>query len=142
MSLDPQPIPRRGDTAQLRVDLQRARSAVIEAELATDVGERFLSAHLAALRVAAIVLSCTTLRLRREQRMGRVGSRPVNVWQVLSRAAPEYGEWAAYFAATQHKRDAVRAGARGVVSTREADDLVRDAQGFLALVEDRWGTDG
>lgn len=142
MSLDPQPIPRRGDTAQLRIDLQRARSAVVEAELSTDVGERFLAAHLAALRVAAIVLSCTTLRLRQEQRPHRVGSRPVNVWQVLSRTAPEYGEWAAYFAATQHKRDAVRAGVRGVVSTREADDLVRDAQTFLALVEDRWGTHG
>lgn len=122
--------------SQRRIDLQRARSAVVEAELALDVGDRFLAAHLAALRVAAIVLSCTARHSR------PVGSRPVNVWQVLSSVAPEYGEWAAYFAATQHKRDAVRAGVRGAVTAREADDLVRDAQLFLALVEDRWGRHG
>ena len=49
--------------------------------------------------------------------------------------APEFGEWAAFFAATKGKRDAVHAGATAIVSAREADDLVRDAQAFLALVE-------
>ena len=33
------------------------------------------------------------------------------------------------------KRDAVHAGATAIVSAREADDLLRDAQAFLALVE-------
>lgn len=44
-------------------------------------------------------------------------------------------EWAAFFAATEAKRDAVRAGAVSIVSVREADDLVSDDQAFLALVE-------
>ena len=33
------------------------------------------------------------------------------------------------------RRDALRAGATGLVSAREADDLLRDTEGFLALVE-------
>ena len=40
-----------------------------------------------------------------------------------------------FFAATEAKRDAVRAGATSIVSAREADDLVRDARAFLSLVE-------
>jgi hypothetical protein len=54
---------------------------------------------------------------------------------VLAEVAPEFGEWAAFFAATQGKREAVRAGATAIITAREADDLVRDAQTFLGLVE-------
>jgi hypothetical protein len=49
--------------------------------------------------------------------------------------APELAEWAFFFAATEAKRDAVRAGVTGLVTLREADDLVRDTGCFLALVE-------
>ena len=54
---------------------------------------------------------------------------------MLADVAPELAEWAAFFAATESKRDAIRAGATSVVSAREADDLVRDAKAFLRLVE-------
>ena len=54
---------------------------------------------------------------------------------MLADVAPEFGEWAAFFAATKGKRDAIHAGATAIVSAREADDLLRDAQAFLALVE-------
>ncbi len=54
---------------------------------------------------------------------------------MLADVAPEFAEWAAFFAATQAKREAVRAGATTIVSAREADDLLRDAQCFLAMVE-------
>jgi len=54
---------------------------------------------------------------------------------MLADVAPEFAEWAAFFAATEAKREAVRAGATTIVSAREADDLVRDAQSFLGLVE-------
>jgi hypothetical protein len=111
-------------------DLQRARAAVVEAELSTRPSERFLAAHTAALRVAAIVLA-----MRAHPALGRHRARPRNAWQVLAEVAPEFGEWAAFFAATEGKRDAVRAGATSIVSVREADDLVRDAQLFLAVVE-------
>ena len=48
--------------------------------------------------------------------------------------APELGEWAQFFAAGAAKRAAAEAGLRGVVSEREADDLVRDSEAFLARV--------
>ena len=112
----------------LQLDLQRARAALVEAELSGRPSDRYLAAHLAALRVAAIVLA---LRAR----PGRGSSRPRNAWLVLAEVAPEFGEWAAFFAATEGKREAVRAGATAIISTREADDLVRDAQTFLTLVE-------
>ncbi|MBA3528183.1 MAG: hypothetical protein H0T91_02500 [Propionibacteriaceae bacterium] len=112
----------------IQLDLHRARSALIEAELSPQPSDRFLAAHLAALRVAALVLA-----LRARPRRG--SSRPRNAWLVLAEVAPEFSEWAAFFAATEGKREAVRAGARTIVNAREADDLVRDAQTFLSLVE-------
>jgi hypothetical protein len=101
---------------------------LVEAELSCRPSERFLAAHLAALRVAAIVLA-----IRARPRRG--SSRPRNAWLVLAEVAPELGEWAAFFAATEGKREAVRAGATTIITAREADDLVRDAQTFLGLVE-------
>lgn len=112
----------------LQLDLHRARTTLIEAELSTPASDRFLAAHLAALRVAALVLSVRA-------RPGRTASRPRNAWLVVAEVAPELAEWAALFAATEGKRAAVRAGATAIVSAREADDLLRDAQAFLALVE-------
>ena len=114
--------------ASLQLDLHRARTALIEAELAGHPSERYLAAHLAALRVAAVVLA-------RRARPGRSSSRPRNAWLVLAEVAPELAEWAAFFAATEGKREAVRAGATAIINAREADDLVRDAQNFLGLVE-------
>lgn len=109
-------------------DLQRARAAVVEAELSVRPEERYLGAQLAALRTAAVVLA---LRARPDRASRRHG--PRNAWRLLADVAPEFGEWAAFFAATEGRRDAVRAGAW--VGAREADDLVRDAQAFLGLVE-------
>jgi len=54
---------------------------------------------------------------------------------MLAEVAPELAEWAAFFATTEAKRDAIRAGATAIVSAREADDLVRDVEAFLRLVE-------
>ena len=111
-------------------DLLRARSALAEAELAERPSDRYLAAHLTALRVVAIVLTH-----RARSGMARPSGRPRNAWRILAEVAPELAEWAAFFAATQAKRDAVRAGATSIVSAREADDLVRDVEAFLRLVE-------
>lgn len=111
-------------------DLRRARSSLAEAELARRPSDRYLAAHLAALRVVAIVLSH-----RAASTVGRSTGRPQNAWRMLAEVAPELAEWAAFFAATQGKRDAIRAGATSIVSAREADDLVIDAGAFLRLVE-------
>ena len=111
-------------------DLQRARSSLAEAELARRPSDRYLAAHLAALRVVAIVLSH-----RAPPGTGRTQGRRRNAWQMLAEVAPELAEWAAFFAATEPRRDAIQGGATSIVSAREADDLVRDARAFMRLVE-------
>lgn len=111
--------------------LAAARAALIEAELADRPADRFLAAYLAALRVAAVVLAARTHASR-----GAAGL--TDVWQLLARVAPEYAEWAGFFAALALKRHTVAAGAVTLVSAREADDLVRDASLFCAAVARRF----
>ena len=122
--------PQSPSPASLRADLQRAHAAIAEAELATNPNERFLAAHLAALRVAAIIL-----RVRAGAAPTRQPGRPRNAWRLVAEVAPEFARWAAYFAATEAKRDAVRSGEATTISPQEADDLVRDARAFLLVVE-------
>ena len=47
--------------------------------------------------------------------------------------------WAIFFAAGAAKRAAAEAGSTRAVTEREADDLVRDADRFLAVVEQALG---
>lgn len=108
-----------------------ARRGVAEAELARTPTERYAAAHLAALRAAAAVLAA---RARPATSAGR-RSRPLSVWTLLAGVAPEMGEWAEFFAAGARKRALAEAGLPGSVTTREADDLLRDATTFLAVVE-------
>lgn len=110
-------------------ELTAAAAALAEAELAEQPAQRFLLAHLAALRVAAVVLACRA--------SGRGSTRPRDVWQVLAEVAPEYAEWAGFFASSALKRRAVQAGEGALVSAREADDLVRDAGIFRDRVARR-----
>jgi len=112
-------------------ELAGAASALAEAELTDRPAEKFLLAHLAALRVAAVVLSCRASAGRGPS------TRPRDVWQVLAEVAPEYAEWAGFFASSALKRQAVQAGAVAVVSAREADDLVRDVSIFHDQVAGR-----
>ncbi len=91
--------------------------------------ERYALAHLAALRAAAAVLACRARPASPAKR-----SRPTSAWVLLTQVAPELGEWAAFFAAGAPKRAAAEAGLPAVTA-READDLLRDAEAFLAAVE-------
>ena len=106
--------------------LGAARDELRAAQSATEPGERFRCAHLGALRAAAAVLA---LRAR-----PRRTARPTDAWTLLASVAPEYAEWAAFFGAQSATRTAIEAGVRGRVSQRDADDLVRQADLFLALV--------
>src|SRR6478672_11392154 len=96
--------------------LDRARASLLEACRAGSVGERYVAALLAARSKPA----------RR--------SRPRSVWEVLPDVAPELTEWAVFFAASAQRRAAVERDAL-VVGTREADDLLRQAEIFLGLVQ-------
>ncbi|MCK9900459.1 SAV_6107 family HEPN domain-containing protein [Frankia sp. Cpl3] len=108
--------------------LSSARRGLAEAALTRPAGERYALAHLAALRAAAAVLAD-----RAQPRPGHRG-RPASAWQLLAVVAPELQEWAAFFAAGAGRRAAAEAGLP-VVTTRDADDLVREVELFLGIVE-------
>ncbi len=113
--------------------LSRAAASLHEAITADDVPTRYACAHVAALRSAAALLAARarpTPTRRRPQK---------NAWVLLAEVAPELGEWASFFAAGAAKRAAAEAGSRRAVTAREADDLVRDADRFLGVIETALG---
>lgn len=124
--------PRRSMPGSAAALVAQARDVLAEATRADEVGERFRLAHLAALRTAAALFAD-----RGRPASGR--RRLVSAWVLVDAVAPEFSEWAAYFAAGAPARAAVEAGATSAVSARDADDQVRAAAQFLALVEDSLG---
>lgn len=113
--------------------LIRSADSLAEAVAATEVTTRYACAHVAALRAAAALLAA---RARPEPARRRPQK---NAWVLLAEVAPELAEWATFFAAGASKRAAAEAGSTRSVSEREADDLVRDADRFLAVVEQSLG---
>ena len=118
--------------------LSLARRGVLEACDAASAAERYAAAHLAALRVAAAVLACRA-RPTGDPVAAPRRARPTSAWVLLAAVAPELGEWAAFFAAGAGKRAAAEAGLPSAVTPREADDLVRDVEAFLTMVEGSLG---
>jgi hypothetical protein len=116
--------------------LARAAESLRDAVVARDVPTRYACAHVAALRAAAALLAA------RARPLGATGARrrpQKNAWILLAEVAPELAEWATFFAAGAAKRAAAEAGSTRAVTEREADDLVRDADRFLAVVEQALG---
>lgn len=113
--------------------LEAARNELAASSRAVTPGDRYAAAHLAALRAAAAVLAARA----RPETKPRKG--PRSAWVLLSEVAPALGEWAAFFAAGARKRAAAEAGLPRAVTTREADDLLRDAETFLLTVEESLG---
>lgn len=109
--------------------LARAAQSLSEAIGATEVPTRYACAHVAALRAAAALLAARAQPAPARRRPQK------NAWVLLAEVAPELSEWAQFFAAGAAKRAAAEAGSTRAVSEREADDLVRDADRFLAVVE-------
>jgi hypothetical protein len=114
--------------------LALSRHGILEASGQGTAGQRYATAHLAALRAAAAVLAA-----RARPAVGQRRRRPTSVWVLLVSVAPELGEWAAFFAVGAAKRAAAEAGIPRVVTSREADDLLRDAERFLAVAETTLG---
>ncbi|OLT46851.1 colicin transporter [Cellulosimicrobium sp. CUA-896] len=107
--------------ADVRRLLARADAELVAAALAGDAAERFVRAHLGALRAAAAVVA---LRGHAERR-GR--ARPV--WDQLADAEPSLAAWSVYFAGGARVRAAVDAG-RADVDPRRADELMACAEDF------------
>jgi hypothetical protein len=114
--------------------LARAAASLREAMTTTEVPRRYACAHVAALRATAAFLAARATPALPSRR-----GRQKNAWVLLAEVAPELAEWASFFAAGATKRAAAEAGSRRAVTEREADDLVRDADRFLGLVEESLG---
>lgn len=120
----PIPLPPASALALLR----QARESLTEAQRTPEPPERFATAYLAALRAAAAVLA-----LRGRPHRGR--SKPTSAWVLLAAIAPEMQEWAAFFASWSSTRAAVLAGITRHVTARTADDLMRQTEQFVTLVD-------
>lgn len=128
MTVSPVPPAAAGSASR---ELARARAALAEAQETSDHLIRYSSAHVAALRVAAAVLAVRARPVRSGSRR-RIQR---NAWVLLAEVAPEFGEWATFFAAGAAQRAAAEAGLERAVTTREADDLVRAVDTFYTQVE-------
>lgn len=117
---------------QARDLLGSAARGLLEAYTTPEPARRYAAAHLAALRAAAAVLAARAHPVRQ--------SRIRSVWVLLPQVAPQLQEWAAFFAANAARRAAAEAGLP-VVSQRESDDLLRDAEAFLVQVAALLGVD-
>jgi hypothetical protein len=110
------PVPRRVDDLLVRADAELAAAVA-----ATDPGERFVRAHLAALRSAAALVA-----LHGDPPRGRARA----VWELLTRVEPELAAWSVYFASGARLRAAVDAGLRDDVPAARADELLACAEDF------------
>ena len=118
----PAPVP-----VAARELLTAAEQCCAQALVAPDPPAKYAAAHLAALRAAAAMLAA---RARPISGRGRIRS----AWVLLTVVAPEFGEWAAFFAAGASRRAAAEAGLADDITTREADDLLREAHNFVTII--------
>lgn len=129
---DVHPALRRAAAPPAALDLlAQAQHGLDEAAELPTANERYATAHLAALRAAAAVLAVRG----RPESTARGRRRIRSAWDVLPEIAPELAEWSALFAAGAPRRARAEAGIPGAVTPRAADDLLRDAGGFLRSVE-------
>ncbi|EGX54432.1 hypothetical protein SZN_37988, partial [Streptomyces zinciresistens K42] len=129
---DVHPVLRRATAPPAALDLlAKARAGLDEAAVLETPNERFSTAHLAALRVAAAVLAARGRPESSPRRRARIRS----AWEVLPEIAPELTEWSALFASGARRRAQAEAGIQGAAGRRDADDLIRDVAMFLRIVE-------
>lgn len=130
--LDPQALSPLYLPAATHSYLSRAAESLAEAVAAPDHATRYACAHVSALRATAALLAARA-------QPSATKRRPTNAWVLLTRVAPELAEWATFFSAGAAKRAAAESGSTRAVTEREAADLVRDADRFLAVVEQTLG---
>ncbi len=102
--------------------LARADAELAEAAGSADPADKFLHAHLAALRSAAAVVE---LRGRPGPRSGAR-----TVWEMLAKVEPGLAAWSVYFASGARLRAAVDAGHGEAVEPARAAELVACAEDF------------
>lgn len=105
--------------------LRTALIALDDAYQAPTAADRYVAAHVAALRAGAALLATRAKPTR--------SSRIRSVWQMLPTIAPELQELCTYFALIGQRRVFVEIG-REHVTQRQADDLMRDAEAFTEQI--------
>lgn len=101
--------------------LDRSRQSLLTACQSAVVTERFIQAQLGALRAAAALVAARPTTWRPQG--------PHSLWELLPTVAPELSEWADFFEVTTP-----RPRTSPAITSREADDLLRQAETFLDLV--------
>ncbi|MGL5823547.1 MAG: SAV_6107 family HEPN domain-containing protein [Nocardioides sp.] len=127
--------------------LTRSTQSLHEAMTSVDVLTKYACAQVAALRAALAVLSARPLSpVTRSVGSGRCGgwsrSAPPaahNAWTLLAHVAPELAAWAEFFAGGPARRATGPAGSPHAVTDRAADELIREVDRFLAVIENNLG---
>lgn len=110
--------------------LESAVRDLSDASASPDPGERYVYAHLAALRAAAALVAVRS----RQERLPRP-DRLRSVWELLARTAPEFASQASVLAVAAHKREAAEAGLPHAVTSQEADVLLGEAKVLLQAAQ-------
>lgn len=116
--------------------LADARTCLAEAPVGPTPADRYVSAHLAALRAAAAILAARPRPMDGRRRRLR------SAWELLPDAEPRLAEWAAYFAVSATKRAAAEAGMVRVVTPEDAEELIGEVDRFVGTVESILGVAG
>ena len=109
--------------------LAQARDLWRDAVAQPLAADRFRISHLAALRATAAMLA------GRSDPAGRLAHRPTSAWVLVLKAAPEFSEWASYFAAGVPQRAAADAGVVGAVTDADADEMIEAVRTYLFLID-------
>ncbi|GII53871.1 hypothetical protein Pth03_22600 [Planotetraspora thailandica] len=113
-----------------------ARVFLADASAGPTPADRYVSAHLAALRAAAAILAARPRPMDGRRRRLR------SAWELLPEAEPRLADWAAFFAASATKRAAAEAGLVRVVTPRDAEELIAEADRFVGEIESILGVPG
>ncbi|GAA3445713.1 SAV_6107 family HEPN domain-containing protein [Planomonospora venezuelensis] len=117
----------------VRARLTDARDCLEEAAGARTSAERYVAAHLAALRAAAAILAARPRPMDGRRRRLR------SAWELLPEAEPRLADWAPYFEVSAARRAAIEAGMTHAVPARDAEELISEAERFVTTVETMLG---
>ncbi|MFF5204686.1 SAV_6107 family HEPN domain-containing protein [Streptosporangium sp. NPDC000396] len=120
-------------SSTVHAHLTDARDCLEEAAAAQTPATRYVAAHLAALKAAAAVLAARPRPMDGRRRRLR------SAWELLPEAEPRLADWAPYFEVSATKRASAEAGLTRMVSARDAEELISEAERFVTTVENLLG---
>lgn len=109
--------------------LRRAHAELDAAHMNISPQERFLRAHMAALRGAAAVLATSGGALKSKRQKVQ------SAWTQLAELDPGWLPWVEYYSASAATRAAIESGQQRELQSNQAREAVRVASQFLKEVE-------